>query len=143
MNSKTETKRNERVINFINNCGISKAQLAEDLEIYQPDISKILNNKREVGLSICYKIAYKYGVNPRWIELGEEPMYINNEVQNNANSGAGTQINNINGDNNVSMTLPKEAWEMLQSQQRTIESQQQSVNMAQTNMLELIKTFNK
>jgi hypothetical protein len=32
---------------------------------------------------------------------------------------------------------------MLQSQQKTIESQQDSVKMAQVNMMELIKAFNK
>lgn len=146
METKKEQTRTERVVNFFTNSGISASQLIEDLEIYQSDFSKITNGKKEVGTSICYKLACKYGINPRWIEFGEEPIYIfspEQTTQNNANNGNGTQINNINGDNNVNMTMPKEAWEMLQSQQKTIESQQNSVQMAQANMMELIKAFNK
>lgn len=140
MENNNEQSRTQRVVNFLNNSGISATKLIEDLEIYQSDISKILNGKKEAGVSLCYKLAYKYGVNPRWIELGEDPMFIN-PTQNNENSGSGTQINNIHGDNNVSMTLPKEAWDMLQSQQETIKSQQDSVHMAQVNMMEIIKAF--
>lgn len=142
MENNNEQSRTKRVVNFLNNSGISTTKLIEDLEIYQSDISKILNGKKEVGVSFCYKLAYKYGINPRWIELGEDPMFIN-PTQNNENNGGGTQINNIHGDNNVNMTLPKEAWDMLQSQQETIKSQQESVHMAQINMMEIIKTFTK
>jgi transcriptional regulator with XRE-family HTH domain len=123
---------------------LTQKQFSDISCIAQGDISKYLNGKNTLADSFIYTIILKFSINPRWLEFGELPMYLSpNMEQNNANSGNGTQINNINGDNNVNMTMPKEAWEMLQSQQKTIESQQDSVKMAQVNMMELIKAFNK
>lgn len=134
----------ERVKFVINEKNLTQKQLEEITGISQADWSSYLKGRKSVADGFIYTIILKFSINPQWLENGEGNVYLLPSVeQNNANSGAGTQINNINGDNNVSMTLPKEAWEMLQSQQRTIESQQQSVNMAQTNMFELIKAFNK
>jgi transcriptional regulator with XRE-family HTH domain len=123
---------------------LTQKQFSDISCIAQGDISKYLNGKNTLADSFIYTIILKFSINPRWLEVGELPMYLSPNVeQNNANNGNGTQINNVNGDNNVNMTMPKEAWEMLQSQQKTIESQQDSVKMAQVNMMELIKAFNK
>lgn len=132
----------ERVKFVINEKNLTQKQLEEITGISQADWSSYLKGRKSVADGFIYTIILKFSINPQWLENGEGNVYLLPSVEQN-NTGSGTQINNINGDNNVSMTLPKEAWEMLQSQQRTIESQQQSVNMAQTNMLELIKTFNK
>lgn len=134
----------ERIKLIMKEKGLTQKQLAEIIDIRQNHISMYLTGGIPIGESFLYSLIYKLLINPLYLENGELPMYLSPNVeQNNANNGNGTQINNINGDNNVNMTMPKEAWEMLQSQQKTIESQQDSVKMAQINMMELIKAFNK
>lgn len=134
----------DRIKLIIEEKELTQKQFADITSIAQGDISKYLNGKNTLADSFIYTIILKLSINPRWLEFGENPVYLSPKTeQNNANNGNGTQINNINGDNNVTMTMPKEAWEMLQSQQKTIESQQDSVKMAQVNMMEIIKTFNK
>lgn len=134
----------ERIRLIMKEKNINQKQLETLTDVQQTTLSKYLNGKMLVGDSFLYGLTCIFFINPRWLEFGENPRYLSPNVeQNNANQGNGTQINNINGDNNVNMTLPKEAWEMLQSQQKTIESQQDSVKMAQINMMELIKAFNK
>lgn len=134
----------ERVKLIMKEKGLTQKQLAEIIDIRQNHISMYLTGGIPIGESFLYSLIYKLMINPQWLENGVKPVYLSsNTEQNNANNSNGTQINNIHGDNNVSMTLPKEAWEMLQSQQKTIESQQDSVHMAQINMMEIIKTFAK
>lgn len=134
----------ERIKLIMKEKGLTQKQLAEIIDIRQNHISMYLTGGIPIGESFLYSLIYKLLINPLYLENGELPMYLSpNTEQNNTNNGNGTQINNINGDNNVNMTMPKEAWEMLQSQQKTIESQQDSVKMAQVNMMELIKAFNK
>ena len=133
-----------RILLIMQEKDIKQKQLEELTEISQTTLSKYFNCKLPVGDSLLYSLTCNFFINPRWLEFGENPVYLSPNVeQSNANNGNGTQINNINGDNNVNMTMPKEAWDMLQSQQKTIESQQDSVKMAQVNMMELIKAFNK
>lgn len=142
---KRTPEKNKEIINriklIIEQRNLSQKQLEEITEIQQATLSKYLNDKIPVGDSFLYALTCNFFINPRWLENGEEPMYLSSVEQENTNTGAGTQINNINGDNNVSMTLPIEAWDMLHSQQRTIERQQESVSMAQQNMMELIKAM--
>lgn len=131
----------ERIKLIMKEKGLTQKQLAEIIDIRQNHISMYLTGGIPIGESFLYSLIYKLLINPLWLENGEKPVYLSpNTEQNNGN---GTQINNVNGDNNVNMTMPKEAWDMLQSQQKTIESQQDSVKMAQVNMMEIIKAFNK
>lgn len=134
----------ERIKLIMKDKNLNQKQLEEIAGISQTTLSRCLNGTLSPGDGFIYTLVLKILINPRWLEFGELPMYLSPNVeQSNANNGNGTQINNINGDNNVNMTMPKEAWEMLQSQQKTIESQQDSVKMAQVNMMEIIKAFNK
>lgn len=134
----------QRVKDIINEKKLTQKQLEEITGVNQGNLGKYLNGVTPLGDGIIYTLVCKLYINPLWLENGELPRYLSPNVeQSNANNGNGTQINNINGDNNVNMTLPKEAWDMLQSQQETIKSQQESVYMAQVNMMEIIKTFNK
>lgn len=144
---RTEEKKKEiieRIKIILKDKNLNQKQLESITGIQQNAISKYLSGENPIADGFIYTLVYKLFISPQYLEDGIEPMYLSpNMEQNNANSGNGTQINNINGDNNVNMTMPKEAWEMLQSQQKTIESQQDSVKMAQVNMMELIKAFNK
>lgn len=134
----------ERIKQIMKDNNLTQKQLGEKMGVNQNAISRYLNGTLPIGDGFIYNFVLNILINPRWLEFGENPVYLSPNVeQNNANNGNGTQINNVNGDNNVNMTMPKEAWEMLQSQQKTIESQQDSVKMAQVNMMEIIKAFNK
>lgn len=132
----------ERIKQIMKDKNLTQKQLGDKMGVSQNAISRYLNGTLPIGDGFIYNLILNILINPRWLEFGENPIYLSSSIeQNNENSGAGTQINNIHGDNNVNMTLPKEAWDMLQSQQETIKSQQDSVHMAQVNMMEIIKTF--
>lgn len=134
----------ERIKQIMKDNNLTQKQLGDKMGVSQNAISRYLNGTLPIGDGFIYNLILNILINPRWLEFGENPVYLSPSIeQNNENNGGGTQINNINGDNNVNMTLPKEAWDMLQSQQETIKSQQESVYMAQVNMMEIIKTFNK
>lgn len=134
----------ERIKLIMKEKSLNQTQFGKEIDMAQAHISSYLSGRLPLTDNFIYPIIFKFRINPLWLEFGENPVYLSPNVeQNNANNGNGTQINNVNGDNNVNMTMPKEAWEMLQSQQKTIESQQDSVKMAQVNMMEIIKAFNK
>lgn len=134
----------ERIKLIMKENNLTQKQLGEKIRVSQNAVSRYLNGTLPIGDGFVYNLVLNILINPRWLEFGENPMYLSQSpAQNNENSGNGTQINNIHGDNNVSMTLPKEAWDMLQSQQETIKSQQDSVSKAQDNMMELIKALKK
>ena len=134
----------ERIKQIMKDNNLTQKQLGDKMGVSQNAISRYLNGTLPIGDGFIYNLILNILINPRWLEFGENPVYLSPSIaQNNENNGGGTQINNIHGDNNVNMTLPKEAWDMLQSQQETIKSQQESVHMAQVNMMEIIKTFTK
>lgn len=134
----------QRIKKIISDKKLTQKQLEELTGVNQGNLGKYLNGVTPLADGIIYTMVCKLYINPLWLENGELPIYLSsNSEQNNENSGSGTQINNINGDNNVSMNIPIEAWTMLQSQQDTIKSQQDSVHMAQVNMMELIKALKK
>lgn len=132
----------ERIKQIMKDNNLTQKQLGDKMGVSQNAISRYLNGTLPIGDGFIYNFVLNILINPRWLEFGENPVYLSPSIeQNNENNGSGTQINNIHGDNNVNMTLPKEAWDMLQSQQETIKSQQESVHMTQVNMMEIIKTF--
>lgn len=144
---RTKDKEKEiiyRIKSIMKDKQLTQKQLGDKIGVSQNAVSRYLSGMLPIGDSFIYNISLIFFINPRWLEFGELPVYLSsNSEQNNENNGSGTQINNINGDNNVSMNIPIEAWSMLQSQQDTIKSQQDSVHMAQLNMMELLKALKK
>ncbi|MFM2394994.1 MAG: hypothetical protein RLZZ546_2977 [Bacteroidota bacterium] len=98
------SKRFKTIVQALEQNGIvkSKSSIADKLDIHRQSLNEILKDKRNVTLQMASKICEVFDVNPSYILLGDNPMFLNKKKVNNnityipikAQAGYGDQIMN-------------------------------------------------
>lgn len=118
--------KNKRLLEIMKVLNLNQTELADKLDIKQPDISKMVNGKKSVGDSVCYSIICNLSINPKWLEYGEEPMTIDYEALKNESITKESQNESI-----------KNKQETIDAQKVTINSLQKIVSTLEVRICEL------
>lgn len=117
-----------RIKQFMKDNNLTQKSLEKEIGIRQNHISMYLTGSIPMGETFLYALIYKYLINPRWLEFGEEPVYLSPNVTNIDNTNGIIAGNNISGDNNnVKVEIPIEALRTLNNQSETLRSQQETI----------------
>lgn len=91
--------------------GLTQKQIAEKLEISQAAVGRWLNGK-PFGKKTAAKWSEVFGLNPSWLLTGTGQM-LNGDMQ----QGPGPD----------QISMPKEVFDLIKSQQETMQSQQRTI----------------
>lgn len=79
MNDKNfDKKKNERFREIMTIFNMNQVQMGITLEVDQPEISRMIHDKKSVGDSVCWKIVCKLNINPIWLETGDGDRFLDN-----------------------------------------------------------------
>ena len=56
--------------------GMSQARFAERVGVGKSHVSKLVSGKANASELLLLAVEQKFGVNPRWLEVGEAPMFL-------------------------------------------------------------------
>lgn len=56
--------------------GMNTSQASQKTGIDQPNLSKMLNGKRPIGINMIERIAMSFGISKEWLTTGEGEMYV-------------------------------------------------------------------
>lgn len=75
------SKRFKSIVQALEDNGIvkSKSSIAEKLEIHRQSLNEILKDKRNVTLQMVSRICEVFEVNPSYLLLGSNPMFLSNQ----------------------------------------------------------------
>ncbi len=67
----------ERLLQFLNNRGITSTRLADQIGVQRSSISHIVSGRNKPSYDFIYKFLEHYPqINPKWLILGEGSMYL-------------------------------------------------------------------
>src|SRR6056297_2704130 len=76
----------ERLIQFLNAHNLSSTRLADQIGVQRSSISHIVSGRNKPSYDFIFKFLEHYpGVNPRWLIMGEGPMYDSSSQQGSLN----------------------------------------------------------
>ena len=66
---------NQRIEIVIKNLGLRNSQVADDLDVSQAQISRIISGDRNASPRLLKDFCFQYNVNQQWLETGEGSMF--------------------------------------------------------------------
>lgn len=90
MESTNIDERVERIKQFMKIKGLTQVLLSQIIDYQQTHISRYLNGRLPLSDAFCYQLVCKFGLNPMWLERGEEPMMLDYNSVKTHDSGVKT-----------------------------------------------------